>query len=413
MPTPTGDQIAIEPIEFEVLAWVPRNPEIYSRAEVLRQTGEYRAAIPSKIANWQPIISPSDIADIEDATRRLLEFEAYAQKLLGHGHSYMGPMSAILLRTESASSSQIEQLTTSAKQLALAEIEEGEKLNALTVLGNVRAMELAIELSPDLSESSVLRMHRALMGSQYGRASESGGRFRAEQVWIGRGQAGPRQAEFVPPHHERITEAMADLVSFMRRQDLPVLLQAAIAHSQFETIHPFTDGNGRTGRALVHSILRNKELVKSTLIPLSAGLLSDVEAYFTNLGNFRAGDAGPITRQFCQAIRLGASFGVRLVNDVDSQLQLSKNKLAGMRSDAAAWQLLPLLISNPVLNLRYVLKSTGLGQMAALRALRALTERGVLLEITGKTRSRVWMHKGIIEVLDAYAGELRRPAAAT
>src|SRR5690606_28552255 len=148
--------------------------------------------------------------------------------------------------------------TTSANQLALAEIDEGDKANALTVVGNVRAMEAALQLADDISEASILAMHKALMLHQTGFPPEDAGRFRAEQVWIGRGEAGPRVADFVAPHHDRIPGAIGDLVRFVKRQDLPVLVQVAVAHAQFETIHPFPDGNGRPGRALALSLPRTR-----------------------------------------------------------------------------------------------------------------------------------------------------------
>lgn len=319
-------------------------------------------------------------------------------------------MTAILLRTESASSSQIEQLTTSAKQLALAELDEGDKANAVTVVGNVRAMEAALQLADEISQESILAMHEALMVHQRGFAPIDAGRFRLEQVWIGAGEAGPRVAEFVAPHHDRIPGAIEDLVEFIGRQDIPVLIQVAVAHAQFETIHPFPDGNGRTGRALAQSILRNKGLVASTAVPISAGLLVDVDRYFTALGAFRDGDAGPIVREFARASRFAAVSGTKLVDDLVAQLDASRAKMQGLRADAAAWKVLPALVGQPAVNTAYLVETLGLGEMAALRAVDALTERGVLTETTGKARGRVWQHRGIFDVLDAYAADLRRTA---
>jgi len=384
---------------------------MHSRAEVERQTGPYRAAVAAAIADWSPRVVSEDLADIEDATRRLVEFDRHAQRRLGSDNPALGPMTAILLRTESASSSQIEQLTTSAKQLALAEIHEGDKANALTVIGNVRAMEAALRLAGDISEGSILAMHRALMLHQRGFDPADAGRFREEQVWIGPGEAGPRVADFVAPHHERIPEAIADLVRFARREDVPVLVQVAVAHAQFETIHPFPDGNGRTGRALAQSILRNKGLVGSTAVPVSAGLLVEVDRYFAALGSFRSGDAAPIVREFAKASRIAATTGTRLVDDLVAQLDDSRARLRGLRSDAAAWKVLPVLVGQPAVNTRYLMSELGIGEMAALRALGALTERGVLAETTGRTRGRIWQHRGILGVLDDYAAEIRRMSA--
>ena len=383
---------------------------MYSRAEVERQTGPYSAAVAASIAGWTPSISSADSADVEDATRQLVSFDEHAQRVLGADNPALGPMTAILLRTESASSSQIEQLTTSAKQLALAEIDEGDKANAVTVVGNVRAMEAALQLADEISQESILAMHEALMIHQRGFAPIDAGRFRLEQVWIGAGDAGPRVAEFVAPHHDRIPGAIEDLVEFIGRQDIPVLIQVAVAHAQFETIHPFPDGNGRTGRALAQSILRSKGLVASTAVPISAGLLVDVDRYFTALGAFRDGDAGPIVREFARASRFAAVSGTKLVDDLVAQLDASRAKMQGLRADAAAWKVLPALVGQPAVNTAYLVETLGLGEMAALRAVDALTERGVLTETTGKARGRVWQHRGIFDVLDAYAADLRRTA---
>ena len=408
MPTPAEARIPITPVSFETLDWKPQAPEMFSRAEVARQTGPYEAAVTASIAGWTPSISGEIFADVEDATRQLVDFDKHAQQTLGTNNPALGPMTAILLRTESASSSQIEQLTTSAKQLALAEINEGDKANALTVVGNVHAMEAALQLADDITEATILSMHEALMIHQRGFDPLDAGRFRGEPVWIGRGEAGPRLADFVAPHHDRIRDAIKDLVGFVNRQDLPVIVQVAVSHAQFETIHPFPDGNGRTGRALAQSILRNKGLVGSTAVPISAGLLVHTERYFEALGSFRAGDAGPIVSEFAQASRIAATTGSRLVDNLVEQLEESRAKMTGLRSDAAAWKVLPTLIGQPAVNSKYLMRKLGLGEMAAQRALDALTDRGVLVETSGRGRNRVWQHPGVFEVLDGYAAQIRR-----
>ncbi|MEV8249906.1 Fic family protein [Microbacterium sp. NPDC076768] len=408
MPASSADMgIPIDAVSYATYEWKPRAPEMHSRAEVLRQTGLYEVTVTAPIIGWKPRIPAEVAADVEDATRALVEFDRHARSRLGSDNPALGPMAAILLRTESASSSQIEQLTTSAKQLALAEIDETERANALTVIGNVRAMEAALQLSDDVNERSILAMHHALMIHQSGFENDAG-RYRSEQVWIGPGEAGPRLADFVAPHHGRIPEMIADLVGFIAREDLTVLVQMAVAHAQFETIHPFPDGNGRTGRALAQSILRNKGLVGSTAVPISAGLLVHMERYFAALTAFRTGDAEPIIREFAAASRIAATTGTQLVDDLAEQLQDARRKLRGLRSDATAWRILPVLIGQPVINTRYLMDSIGLGEMAALRALDALTDRGVLLESTGRNRNRVWQHREILDILDSYAATIRR-----
>ncbi len=202
--------------------------------------------------------------------RRALAVEplVVAERLPGPGSSariteaglVAAPFASILLRTESASSSEVENLTSSAKQVALAEIGASRSGNARLVVANVRAMKAAIILSDRLDESAIIEMHEALLSDS---APAVVGRWRDEQVWIGGGSVSPHSASFVPPHHDRVEALMADLIGFTRRTDVPVLAQAAIAHAQFETIHPFPDGNGRTGRAIIQSMLRAGRVTQS------------------------------------------------------------------------------------------------------------------------------------------------------
>jgi len=318
-------------------------------------------------------------------------------------------MSAILLRTESSSSSQIENLTTSAWQLALAEIGQSDKTNAHTVIGNVRAMEAALRLSDNIEVAAILTMHGELMRHQPG-FTQHAGRFRQEAVWIGRDNAGPIGADFVAPQHERVPDAVQDIVEFAKRDDLPVLVQVAAAHAQFETIRPFVDGNGRTGRALAQAMLRSKELVTHVTVPISAGLLTDTSTYFDALNAFRDGNAGPIVHRFADASRFAAATGRILVDDLAAQLADARDKLAGIRTHAAAWKVLPRLVGQPVVNAKYLTSELAMNDVTAQRTLELLTSRQVLTERTGLRRNRVWQHTGILDVLDNYASMIRRNA---
>jgi Fic family protein len=375
---------------------------------VIRQTGAYDSATIPSIAQWSPKIPSEAIADVEEATLAIREFDLHSTTVLGSADPALAPMSAILLRTESASSSQIEHLTTSAKQLALAEIDEGKKSHALTVIGNVRAMEAALRLSDSLDETSVLAMHNELLSRQPGLQHEAG-RYRRELVWIGNNDtAGPRGAPFIAPQHDLVRHAVDDVMAFARRTDLPSLVQVAVAHAQFETIHPFVDGNGRTGRALAQAMLRHNRISTYTTVPLSAGLLTDTESYFDALTRYRRGDAGPIVRRFADAARYASVTGRTLVDGLAGQLRQSNEALSGIRSDSAAWRILPLLVGQPVVNTRYLVDALSSRDMTVARALDVLTRRGVLFERTGFSRNRVWEHRGILSVLDDYAREVRR-----
>ena len=276
------------------------------------RAGNCRAAIPPRIGSLELRLSGVLSAESEDALREIVRFDEYASQRLGSS-TELAPMSSILLRSKSAASSQIENLTVGARSLALAELGSPSSRNASIVSGNVRAMEAALAVSSTVSAESVLAMHRALMEPA---GDPDAGRWRTQQVWIGGSDVGPHHAAFVPPHHDRLPTSLDDLFVFASRTDLPVLPQVAIAHAQFETIHPFTDGNGRTGRSLVHTMLRRAEVVERVTVPLSAGLLTDTAAYFASLDEYRKGDVEPIVRRLNAATFAAVSNGRMLVDDL-------------------------------------------------------------------------------------------------
>ncbi len=127
----------------------------------------------------------------------------------------------------------------------------------------------------------------------------------------------PVGADFVAPRWERVPELIDDLVAFSRRTDIGALTTTAIAHAQFETIHPFTDGNGRTGRALAQALLRYRAVTRSVAVPVSAGLLADVDGYHSALTAYRAGDLEPIVAGFAEASLRAVVNARELVSDID------------------------------------------------------------------------------------------------
>ena len=367
--------ISVPPMGKEPHFWHPDSDAYLSRSERVRETGEYWSAIPASIAGLSVIVSTDISATLEESAHALGELDIYAGAKFGIKSRVLGPMFSILLRTESTSSSQIENLTVGAKNLALQELGEGKGGNAAVVVGNVHAMESALALSEEFDKQHLLNMHKS---------------------------------RHVGPQPELIEPLMDDLLLYLRRNDLPVILQCAIAHAQFETIHPFADGNGRVGRALVHAVLRNKGLIRNVTPPVSAGLLTDTGRYFDALMAFRDGNARPIVECFAHACRYASATGMQLIDSLDSQLNQSRELLSGLRKDAAAWSVLPALIEQPIINQEYLVQHLGLGTMTARRAIETLAERGVLKQITGGRRNKVWIHRGILQVLDEYAAQLRR-----
>ncbi len=378
-----------------------------SRRQIASGSGPYESTVPVAIADYRPALPHDLVADVEEATAALAGFDSYTRVALGAQSPALGPMHSILLRTESASSSQIENLTVGARQLALAELGQSRSANATLVVANVRTMEAALALADRLDEDTILALHAELLSAQRGGDARAG-HYRRGLVWVGTSSVTPRGAAHVAPQAELVPAAMGDLLRFIQRDDLPVLPQAAVAHAQFETIHPFEDGNGRTGRALVHAILRAKSVMAHTTAPVSAGLLVDTAAYVDALTAYRTGNARPIIEQFTRASRYAATTGMRLVDDLAAQLEEARVALADVRRQASAWRVLPHLIAHPVINARYLVDHLAMSDMTAQRALAQLTAAGVLVERTGQRRNRVWQHPGILRTLDAYAQQIRR-----
>ena len=355
-------------------------------------SGPYSAAVVPEIASLNPVMPAAASALADEATAELARFDAE----IG---SEVAPFAAILLRSESAASSRIENLTASAKAVALAELGDTSRRNASEIVANTSAMTAAIALADRLDSAAILAMHAALLEQHH---PEIAGRWRSAQVWIGSSNYGPHTASFVPPHHTRVVEAIEDLVRFMQRDDLPVLTQAAIAHAQFETIHPFPDGNGRTGRAIVHCLLRGKRLTRGVTVPISAGLLTDTQHYFDALTAYRAGDAQPIVERFAEASFDSIVNGRELGADL-STLRAEWSESITSRRQAIVWRALDVAFRHPVLDNALVMRELGVSAMGAEAAISELVEIGALREITGGRRNRRYAAPAVLAALDAFA----------
>lgn len=394
-------------VSYEERAWEADDTDDsipMSRRTRLKARGPYFAAVSQDVAEYDFRL-PSEVeAEASDALVEVARFDAELSSMPGEFGGEFAPLAAVLLRTESASSSQIENVTAGAQALALASIHERTGPNARMVAANVNAMQRAIQMADDLTEETILAAHEALMqGHEYARP----GRYREGQVWIGSAAPTPHTASFVPPHADRVRPAMADLIKFCHRTDMPVLVHAAIAHAQFETIHPFADGNGRTGRALVHALLKRGRATTRLTVPVSAGLLVDTKSYFDALTAYREGDAAPIVERFSQAAFAAVSNGRRLDTDL-ADIYAGWEHAISARRDAVVWRVLPLLVSQPAITIRFIQEATGVSQPAAQNAVDQLVTAGVLAPASENRRNRVWVATEVIAALDDFAARTGR-----
>ncbi len=271
----------------------------------------------------------------------------------------------MLLRAESVASSRIEGLEIGARRLLRADaahrlrIAPGD-VTAREILGNVDAMTWAvdtIEQGNAITLKTLLETHRRLLAIS--RVEEYGGLVREVQNWIGGSGYNPCSASFVPPPPELVGDLLDDLVGFCNSDSLPALAQAAVAHAQFATIHPFADGNGRTGRALLHMVLRRRGLGLRILPPVSLILATWSQDYLEGLNGTRyscPAESSDAHSGINRWIALFASACLRAVEDarhLEEQvraLQLSwRERIGRVRRDSTVNLLVSVLPSAPVL----------------------------------------------------------------
>lgn len=389
-------------LEYEEVPWDVHPTTGSPRQDRIDFGRPYRASIPASIRDLDLRLSGSVAAEAEEAATEIAGFDAE----LGH---MISPSAAILLSSEAASSSRIEQLSASARKIAEAEVNGVGSANAELVVANVRAMSAALALADTLDEEAILEMHDALM-----RPSDPGiaGRWRDDQVWIGgkarMGAGSPHHADFVPPVALRVPGAITDLVQFMKRDDLPALSQAAVAHAQFETIHPFPDGNGRTGRTLLHAMLRSKRIAKHILVPISSGILADKQGYFDALTAYREGDVEAIISCVARASLAGVANGRALVADLHRVRTEWDESLAGLRSDAGARRLADGLLRYPVIAAAQAREVLGVDKNEH-RHIDALVQRGILTSHQDyKSRNMTWRAQNVLDALDSYSDRIGR-----
>ena len=379
-------------VEYESIDWVPRSSTLASYSVRLRHRGPYEAALVPKIADLEVPLSAEEAALAEEASSEIARFDAE----LG---SEIAPFSAVLLRSESAASSKIENLTASARAIAEAELAPQRSGNAAMVVANTKAMTAAIALAGQINAAAIITMHDSLIDPG---GVETPGQFHDDQVWIGGSDFGPHEAMFIPPHHRWVQGAVDDLVAFIARSDVPVLAHAAIAHAQFETIHPFFDGNGRTGRALMHAQLRNKGLTRNVTVPVSAGLLVNTDSYFAALIEFRNGDVSSIIRSVAEASFAAVGNGRQLVGELHEIRSEWEGRL-NVRRGGNSWRLADLLLRHPVVNRQLIAAELQIRPENIYRLVAPLLEAGIVVEFTGRQRNQMWRSVQVLEALDRFA----------
>lgn len=363
-----------------------------------RRPCRYEAFVPYPLLDLLPIESAvaGAISAAEDAIR----------KLNSVARPGLQPLARLLLRSESIASSKVEGMQMDARSLARAEarsdLGQSVGIQAVEILANIDAMQLAIDDAVGAHEitlDNLVSTHRALLERAVNR-ERIAGNVRERQNWIGGNDYNPCGASFVPPPPDKVAGLLEDLVRFCNDETLPPLAQAAIAHAQFETIHPFEDGNGRTGRALVQVLLRRRDLAPNYVPPISVVLAADKSSYIEGLVAFREGREGDWLRTFANAAGRAADLANSYLNRVQQLQEQWREQLAplGLRSDAAAWALIDALPAHPIISVPVAVVATGRAKAAVQHAVNTLVEAEVLIPLTCGKRNRQWEAAGLLEL---------------
>lgn len=317
-------------------------------------------------------------------------------------HSSEG-IARLLLRAEAVSSSHIEGLSIGTKRLLRAEANlSGETYKhdeaAAEVVGNIHAMQdalMAAENEAVISTETILKIHRTLCYST--RIESFGGAIRDTQNWVGGNSYNPLGAEYVPPAPEHVIALLDDVAAYCNDTVVSPVLQAALVHAQFESIHPFIDGNGRTGRALIHLILRRRGLAPNLVPPISLVLATHAKSYVRGLTDFRTidGDESGSREGVNEWVSFFAGACTAACEEAASfeesaaQLQEGwRDSLGSVRANSTVDLLIRELVGMPLFSVKTASAITGRTPTATMAAIERCIEAGFVVQTKAQKRNR-------------------------
>lgn len=308
------------------------------------------------------------------------------------------------VRREAVLSSQIEGTQSTLDDLLAVDLEPATPSvpdDVEEVVNYVRAMNYGLERlsSLPLSTRLIREIHAELLRTGRG-ALRTPGEFRRDQNWIGPENAPIERATFIPPPVPDMHAALGDFERFLHKEDqLPVLIHVGLAHAQFETIHPFTDGNGRVGRLLITFLLAHRGVLHRPLLYLSHYLRQNRAEYYDRLMAIRRrGDWGEWLRFFLRGV---AETATEATDTAQAILDLRERhrSLVGDRTGLNGMRLHDLLFERPLVNVNLVKSSLGVSFATANKLVTAFEDAGLLSEITGGRRRRIFRYDSYLALL--------------
>lgn len=403
---------------FELLddLWEPSPEAVTGIPKRARTPVRVQAYVPARLSRLKLELDERTVQAVLDAQEAVADAQRYADTV------GVNTIAQQLLRSEAIASSQIEGIDVpSHRALAKALAGNQHRASAQAVLANIEAVRWVYGWaanSPDPFNRQVIRdIHRRLAAADRVLAKHAG-RIRNRQNWIGHDPYTPAGADFVPPPARRVKALVDDLCAYANRSDVPPLVQAAVIHVQFETVHPFVDGNGRVGRSLIGAVLARRGVCRDVVPPISLALARAGEEYIDALTAWRFQEAGPrrwITL-LAHATEDAALGSARLAAEVADLQEQWRAQAGRPREDSAAAAIIRALPAHPIVDAATVAAITGRSQVAARNALNNLEESGVLTQVTVGKRNRMWESTGLFALVDEMERELsggQRGAART
>jgi Fic family protein len=396
----------VQPLgHFEKRVWEPNPGAVGGRRR--RTGGPYEAFVPASIAERSFALREDAVSAVSAGAQALVRLNTPSADL-----GSLNALAANLLRSESAASSLIEGLEISQKRLARAAYTGrrgggGDNRDA-EVLGNVDAMKRAIALgaeSETLKVNDIKAVHETLL--RFTADRKIAGVVREEQNWIGGNDFNPIGAVYVPPPPEYVPDLLQDLCDFAAREDLAPVVQAAIVHAQFENIHPFADGNGRVGRALIYTVLRKRGEAAHYIPPISLVLGAEKRNYINGFGAYSSGDVSTWVETFADATERAAQKAQDIATEIESAQAGWIDRLGQPRKDATVLKLVAALPGQPVIDVAAGQLLTGRSHVAVQTALGQLEEAGILNRLNEKKWGRVWECDELLDLVEAFEEDIK------
>ena len=360
----------------------------------------YQSFRPNPLPPEPPIeMSNEIIAKLVDANRKLATLDGLSSRIPN-----MDLFVSMYVRKEALLSSQIEGTQCTLDDILNPFAEENTNLNVSDVVNYIRAEEFAIDRlqTLPLCNRLIKETHAVLMEGVRGQ-EKNPGEFRYSQNWIGGQGSTLRNARYIPPNPEDMINAMSDLEKYMNGEDsLDPLIQAALIHYQFETTHPFLDGNGRVGRLLITLFLMEKKILSTPSVYISYFLKMNRIEYYDRMTQVRkTGDYEQWILFFLQALSDSAEDAIQTIDELTKIHNRNAQKFENMtkRQQANAMNFLIYLEKNPIIDIQKTAAALNLSYNTVAKSVALFVDNGILQQTEKSGRSKIYSYVDYLAVL--------------